>query len=614
VIHFVVAAGEPAEVARLADRLSAALEATRLFDGERVRRTAANGRWSFAAIAQADPTNTRRWAADDDAVVALNGPALATGGRQDDLAADVLREFRAHCVADERTIGGTYNVVGATAATGLRACGDFSGLYPLYYGGRPGVSVVSTRSTTVRQVLGLDGWERDPLAWVIGHANLFGDRVSARGVRYVPPGYVARVDLDGALSVEPSTSYIWPGPSDDAGRDNLTDAEWTSITNTLVANLRPLRSFDGPVRLELTGGKDSRLCLALASAAGLRDRIETFTAGTFDSPEVECAAAVAKQAGFEHQRVGPPEPTAARAAGSSALPPAAAFNADNVWRRLRQDVYRYEAIVTGWSALQNPARQLLTVKGFGGEFYRRGNAKQFRKAERFTLDALAERFVDYHQQHDPMQLLRPRVAGAQVAWLKDWVHTTARRVRADLLPDKFYVDHRLGHWSGPLLQNAPARVNINPLVSSYAARKNLELSVAARSGERFHFEVMRRAAPELVGVPFLDDTWAPEVAVSSPVAIADKPFVTTVEPTTRVLTQGNAGWPFLEHEARGLERLFRDAARHTEMSAICRMRRLRRVARHAPELRKLVHVRTVLSAASAALALLERAEPVIDEP
>ena len=247
-----------------------------------------------------------------------------------------------------------------------------------------------------------------------------------------------------------------------------------------------------------------------------------------------------------------------------------------MWQRLRADVYRYEGIICAWSGLQNSVAPGLNIKGFGGELYRRGNAAQFRQAHGEDLDQLAAMFVNYHQVHDPLGILRPSEAEYQVDWLKSWVYEQATRVRPDLLPEKFYVDHRLGHWSGPLIQDTPRRINVNPLLLAVAAKKNMELSSAARAAGRFHFEVMRRAAPELVGLPFLNDTWPSSIREHSPVALAPAPFPTPEKPVGRVITGRNKGWPLMEHESAAIGALFKDARRHTDMGTICDLRKLRR--------------------------------------
>jgi hypothetical protein len=123
---------------------------------------------------------------------------------------------------------------------------------------------------------------------------------------------------------------------------------------------------------------------------------------------------------------------------------------------------------------------------------------------------------------------------------------------------------------------------------------------------------MRRAAPELVVVPFLDDVWSDEIAASSPIDLPRAPYPTAVQPTKRAIRQTHKGWPLLDSDGRAIAQLFRDAARHTEMSSICDMRRLRRMARRSSQLTRMAAIKELFSAIGVALALLDRAEPVLD--
>jgi hypothetical protein len=469
--------------------------------------------------------------------------------------------------------------------------------------------VLSNRSTTTVNVASAQPeWDVRALAWVIGHANLFGEHMPARSARYLPPGYEAHVGRgDSKITLGPSPVWVWPGRSDDLARENLTPREWDEVTAALINNFRALRSFAGRLRLSLTGGKDSRLCLALAKAAGLQDRMVTLTNGAVDSPEVQCAAAVAEAAGFSHKQAGRPITTAQASAAS------APFDAAAIWRRLRQHAYRFEAIVCPWDGMTDPLQSTtVNVKGFGGELYRRSHAKRFRGKRLRSVDTMAAMFVNYHQPLDPLGVLRSEEAEFQAEWLQSWVHDEVKRTRLDLAPEKFYVDYRLGHWNGPMGQSTPWRINVNPLLLPSAARKNLELSLEARSSERFHFEVMRRAAPELVTVPFLNDVWAAEIVADSGVVLPRQPFPTTVEASARTMKTWQ--WRFLETQGKAISALFKDAARDTAMGTVCDMRKLRRIARHSDRIKKVTDAKALLSAVIAALTLLERAEPVLDRP
>ena len=148
-LHYVIAAGSPAEVRRVADRLPAALDATRLFDQQQVVHVSPTGHWALAARVASDPLCPERVLVRDDSVAVVNGPALSTAGAQPELLADVLERFRSPraLAAVAESLTGSYNFVGVTPEHGLRAFGDFTGMHPLYWAQAPGVVLVSNRSS-----------------------------------------------------------------------------------------------------------------------------------------------------------------------------------------------------------------------------------------------------------------------------------------------------------------------------------------------------------------------------------------------------------------------------------------------------------------------------------
>jgi hypothetical protein len=188
VIHFVVVAGAPPAVERLSPELLSSLDATRYFEGERLVRSGASRTWAVAAIAAPDATCRTRLAVDDDTMTVVNGPALAAGGEQTRLTQSLLHTFRSGgASAVSAALGGAYNFVGVAPAIGLRAFADFSGLFPLYWREGEDFAVFSNRSTTIARLTESHGWDVRALAWVIGHANLFGERMPAKDVSYLPP-------------------------------------------------------------------------------------------------------------------------------------------------------------------------------------------------------------------------------------------------------------------------------------------------------------------------------------------------------------------------------------------------------------------------------------------
>ena len=609
-IQFAVVIGEsPIAVEGAYRVVCGSLDGSRLFEGERLAHEAPGGVWAAAAISAADPTCSVRLSAAGDSIILLNGPAFGAGLDRSGLAESARHAFSSGgSSAVAATLGGTYNFVGVAPTAGLRAFTDFSGLFPLYWYQGPDVAIFSNRCTALAAATTAPGWDLRALAWIIGHANLFGERMPTRDVSYLPPGCEARVDWGGArVRVDASPEWIWPPPSEEPLREDLTSNEWDRLTEMLLENLRMLEALDGHIQLMLSGGKDSRLCLALAKAAGLQERIVCITNGAPDGPEVTCAGAVAEAAGFRHELGA--LPVAMSASTDSAASPYAAE-----WRRLRQHVYRYEGIVCPRDGVTEPASTTtLSIKGFGGELYRGpgGHAKQFKRKLPRTLGEMATMFVDYHQQHDPLGVLLPDESSFQAEWLRSWVYDSSRRVRSDVLPEKFYVDYRIGHWNGPLGQATPADIKLNPLVSRPVAMKYMELSPRARATDRLHFEVMRRTAPELLGIPILNDVWAFDIANNSPIELPSEPFPSRVEVSARTLRSRR--WSFLEDDRAAIEQLFEEAQRDTDMGEICNMEKLKTTVR-APQNLRNIDVKAVESSIAVALALLGRTEAVLDRP
>jgi hypothetical protein len=581
-----------------------ALESTRVFDGARLERAGRSGTWAAAALTASDPIFASRMAADDDALVLCNGSAIPLTGSAGGTPAHLLATFRAGGpAAVSASLSGAFNFVGIEPKRGLRAFGDFSGVFPIYWSEGPGYVAVSNRSTTVAEVVGSTGADLDALSWLIAHNNLLGARMPARSVSYVPPARIACVEPGAGIRFERSPDWVWPAPDGEAGQADLGPGGWDRITTALVANFGALRALDEPVKFLLSGGKDSRLCLALAKAANLQDRVRVITNGGPESPEVACARATAEAAGFPHTRRGPSSPV------GDPSPESSSRRSESWWSRLRQHQYRYEGIVCPWSGTnERLLGTTLNLRGIGGEVYRRGNEKRARHARPATVEATA---AIYLKRMDPLGVLLPEHAEHQAAWVREWFESAAGEVRFDLLPDRWYVDHRLAHWNGPLAQAKPGHINVTPLLSSTAVAECLRLSPEVRGSDRLHFEVIARAAPELLRIPFLNDVWAPEIVAASKIDLPTEPFPTPAKVTAQALRPTQ--WLHLEQEAEAIERLFDAAAAETDMAAVCDLDALMRLVHEPAVLRRKGAARELYSCIGVALTLLGRGEPVVDD-
>ena len=251
------------------------------------------------AVAARDAVLEPRWSNDGEGLVVCNGTVTGDPGAV--ATAAVLRRFRlAGLEMAAQPLSGTYNLVCCSPEHGLTISGDFAGFYPLYYGHDSGRVVISNRSTTVAASLGTTGWNRQALGWILGTGHLCGDEVPAVGVRCLRAGQVGRVGWGRSFLAEGTPAQVlMPPPGTGAGRPDLSSAEWDTVTEDLVGQVEGLGALDTPMYLQLSGGKDSRLVLALLMAAGRTDT-ESYTSGPVDNTEVRYATEVAAVAGLPH--------------------------------------------------------------------------------------------------------------------------------------------------------------------------------------------------------------------------------------------------------------------------------------------------------------------------
>lgn len=624
-IHFAVVMGVVPAVQQVRHALADALDATRYFAGDRFEQVGPSGGWVAAGIAAVDPLCEPRVVACGDALAVLDGSASGTGHHREDLAGHLLDSFvQAGPPGVHAALTGTYGFVGISPTLGLRAFGDFSGLQPLFWGHGPGFAVVSNRSTTVRELVGGEGWDLHAMSWLVGYSEHFGERMPAVGSSLLIPGSEAQVAWgDHKVKIVRSDALTWPAPNDEPGPDP-TPSEWDEITAAAIDYVRSLHDASTRMIFFLTGGKDSRLALALAKAAGLSDeQLAVRTMGPPDSPEVEVAKAVADAAGFAHKRMGPPV--------DDEGPSGAIRHPDAAWLDLCHHLYRFDGGITPWDGITDDlSGTVIQVKGFGGELYRRTNVKNIRKRAIMTLDELSAAICASPQPHDPLGLLRPEERARQVELRRAWVQAAVADVRLDLVPERFFIEQHLSQWNGQIDLPKPGRINVNPLIQPALAQKVLEVPLAVRQEERFHFEIMRRAAPELVGIPFLDDTWAAAVRDGSPLPLPAKPFPTAVRTRTGLLgrvwarTRGRGRArrpaavlrpePYRYLTLPGMDQLIDRAADETAMGSVCDMARLAELARDPDRIGSAAEVKSFLSCVAMALALLGRDEAVLDRP
>lgn len=394
----------------------------------------------------------------------------------------------------------------------VRVLSDFTGMTPVFYWHDADYLAVSNRQMLLAAVCGSRRLDVAGLAWLLGQANLIGDRTAWEGVRHLPPQWTLRFNrVPGDLSMHLDRREIWSSRID----PKIRDTEISAITQSLLEQCEALSRLPlPPLQIDITGGLDSRLSAALLCASPLRERIAFLqTRGPENGHEIQVGRTVAERLGIEHRALTPP-PTHQ--------------TAEWILNTMRSSVFRYEAGLCPSDGLILPAKQSrIVVTGSAGEIYRR-HCKPHMNVHLKSRGELVGLYRDYHQRTDPLDVELPQVRDAQVEAMRDLaIGYVDQGVELNDVTDVFFMRYRLPLWNGVLLNNIYGAVCVYPLVNYRAARYAFSKGYEVRVRNRIHFELLLALNPELCALPFLNYVWPREYrkrAKRKGVRLANAPF------------------------------------------------------------------------------------------
>lgn len=339
----------------------------------------------------------------------------------------------------------------------------------------------------------------DAAAWMALTGFVHGDATGHAGVRRLPVG--ARVDI-----AAPRRARVvhegWPWldrsglPPDEEG---LLDVVEASIVDQLDA---ATRLGPEPAVLDLTGGKDSRLVLAVAAGRLGLDRFRLRTVGAPDAPEVVIAGALARHLGVTHETGIPLRPR----------PIAFAEKADRFTDRT-------DGLITAWQAKlpHDDGTGEVRLSGLLGEALRADSREAAWRelVARSGPDAPApDDWVASRFRGGP-GLVRAEVAAALVAEVR---HRLAEEDGAADALGSYYLRHIGCRVASPLVElEDDHRVLV--FGDIVAARAAYALGADRRTAEVVHRRLIERARPDLLGLPLFHSHWARDrapVPASSP--------------------------------------------------------------------------------------------------
>jgi hypothetical protein len=333
--------------------------------------------------------------------------------------------------------------------------------------------------------------ERDPLgvAWLPLLGWLIGDRTGFVGTRVLPAG--SHVDISPAYGSR--LRYSNPTPWAPAAELPSDDNELIELVRAdLGASVRSIAQIPSSKRYaDITGGRDSRLILALIIQEGLTDRFEFRTTGFEHAPDSVAGRAIAERFKLSHESVVP-------------IP----MRQEHFRRQLATHVFHTAGMFSAWdfkgALIASTAPRvcglvgetlrtnfkgyppLSSIRELRDEFYRRANLG--------TVSIVSSDVRSKLLENLDAELLERVDAGGSPQ---------------DLL-DSFYIRHRLRRWFGTAEELGEAG-RVFPLYSLVGIQAAFALGPVKRRNELLPFAVMRRACPELAKMPFADAGWSDEL-------------------------------------------------------------------------------------------------------
>jgi hypothetical protein len=443
----------------------------------------------------------RRWAVDDRGIRLTAGRVRAKGRRwtaphtwADEHAAR-LRLEPVEAVLDSLT--GQFQLLSLDGEGRGVLAGDPLGYAFTFHAADDDIDVFASGAGLAAAALTPLGRrpERDPTStsWFVYAPYHVGAGTGYAGVELLREGTVVPFE-PGRRPVAGGRPAPWldGAPLAGCGREQLLDRIVESVADEMQAAL----ALDADERIvDLTGGKDSRLMLAVALLAGLADRCTFATFGPETLGDVQVARQIADRFALTHRW------------GLDDRAPVE----DHFDRDVRAFSRATAALVNVWHT-KRPRQPTGRVR-VSGSFAEVLRAHTPIRSRRPVIDTLATRQVRRFRQrflpllHDD---IADRLDAVVVAEMTD-----DPRGGSDALDlfETFQARNRTRKFWGPLFE-LESDERIWPLVEVDTVRAAFALGGAERQIERVHYEIIRRASPDLAAIPFAGSGWSPALDAS----------------------------------------------------------------------------------------------------
>lgn len=391
---------------------------------------------------------------------------------------------------------------------------DPLGTAMVYQADGPTYAVITNRAALAASLA--TGRVRPPTRDLVGAAHfaytgVYHDgRTGFEAVSVIPQATVLHVEAGAMPRAATWSTHPWLGAEQDLDLDEVVERS----VDRLRAAVRLLVTA-GEVRTacELTGGKDSRLVLAMLLAEGIAPEVEFRTWGAPTLPDVVVASELTERYGLDHRTSGRPlvdrTGLGRTGGGRRAGPVEHATRPLDIEEQYRHHVWASSGMLGLWDLHRPlwPPAAAPSLCGIGVEIL----STNYAATDRLRRPQQLARFVDRGGfVYDSAGLLSPEVSRSMRSSVTREILDASPGSDARDAVDGYYVRGKFRRWSGAIAE-LDSRERIFALCDLTVIRDAFALGAATRRSDVLHHRLMEASAPGLASHRFSGGGWSPEL-------------------------------------------------------------------------------------------------------
>ncbi|MEI2423166.1 LamG domain-containing protein, partial [Arthrospira platensis SPKY2] len=395
-------------------------------------------------------------------------------------------------------LSGEYSVVHIYDNGNILAFNDNLGIEHIYYSEAPNQYIITNRVSLIDVIQPKYSYDYLGMLWMQTIGYLIGEHTYRQDVRSLSQGGSLKI-TQGGLHLLENPHWLFPeGTIDNRGWKHISDFQIETAIESAMANVNILsRKNQDILELGITGGKDSRVVLALCLAAGMKDKLRLYTNGNPNHPDSIVGKMIAEKLEIPHEQ--------RDNISNNCIQPV--FSASEIFNRLAVHTFQNDGMLGAWDLpAVYKASGGITIMGLVAEVLK-GYIKK-----PFSFDSFPKpsTLIQQHGPFDSLGILKPETKAYLENELSDsWSSfLLSSSMTLNDLPDIFYLRERIPNWVG-----ASRRVTsytsqvINPLNSPCLIKTALCLSPRERQIELLHYFILNKINPVLTKIPFAFEGW-----------------------------------------------------------------------------------------------------------